>query len=212
MKDLTDRQQEVLDFIVRRIDDEGYPPTLREIGEHMGIKSTNGVNDHLRALERKGVLSRGTSKSRALRPMNLAVKEEAPPAGETLRVPLLGRIAAGQPITAFEDYEDQIMIDASLFTTGANIFALTVRGESMIGDGILDGDVIFVRSQQQPRKGDIVAAMIDDEATVKRYYPSADQIVFEPSNPAMEPIVVKRKDFRDTQILGVVVGVFRQLR
>ncbi|OIP42405.1 MAG: repressor LexA [Deltaproteobacteria bacterium CG2_30_63_29] len=211
MKELTDKQQKVLDFIVQRIDVEGYPPTLREIGEYMGIASTNGVNDHLRALERKGVLLRGASKSRALRPMNQVKKDEVVN-GETLRIPLLGRIAAGQPITAFEDYEDQLMIDASLFTAGADIFALKVRGESMIGDGILDGDVIFVRAQQQPRRGDIVAALIEEEATVKRYYPSADQIVFEPSNPAMEPIVVKRRDFRETQILGVVVGVFRQIR
>ncbi len=211
MKALTKRQEQVLDFIVMRIRDVGYPPTIREIGEHMGIRSTNGVSDHLRALERKGYLTRDQSKSRALRPTSPGAVD-APPAVPVREVPLLGQIAAGVPITAFEQAEDRIAIGVDLLgREGEDIFALRVRGESMIGDGILDGDLIFVRRQQSARRGDIVVALIDDEATMKRYFPRGDEIHFEPSNPSMEAIIVRRSDFRDTQLLGVVVGVYRRV-
>lgn len=210
MKDLTKRQQEALDFIVECIQEDGYPPTIREIGERMGISSTNGVSDHLRALERKGYLIRDESKSRALRPVHMP---EPLSEDDVRKIPVLGQIAAGAPITAFEEADEQIALDVDLLGRSADvdIFALRVRGESMIEDGILDDDIIFVRRQNTARKNDIVVALIEDEATCKRYLPLGDEIHFVPANSSMEPIVVKRSDFKDTQLLGVVVGVYRRL-
>ena len=225
MQGLTGRQQQILDFITRRIQDQGYPPTIREIGEEMGIRSTNGVNDHLKALERKGFLVREGLKSRALRPVHMA--EQAPSAplasdvvtplipagGETVSVPVLGRVAAGAPILADENVETTVQVDS--FFLGASrsdkVFALRVSGESMIDAGIFDGDYIFVRKQLEARRGDIVVAMIDGEATVKRYEPAGDVIRFVAENASMGPIEVRRQDFRNTSILGVVCGVYRRL-
>lgn len=215
MKDLTRRQKQVLDYIVDQIDEAGYPPTIREIGEHMGIRSTNGVSDHLRALERKGYLIRDESKSRALRPVNQQPARRQPSALESFqRVPMLGRIAAGAPITAFEECEEQFALDTSLLGRSEaedDIFALTVTGESMIEAGIHDGDLIFVRRTSAARKGDIVVALIEGEATVKRYMPLGDEIHFVPENSAMEAIVVKRSEFRATHLLGKVIGLYRRI-
>jgi len=222
---LTDRQKEVLEFIQRSIDGRGYPPTLREIGEHMGIRSTNGVNDHLKALEKKGYLAREDLKSRALRPLRLpnggALRDAAQQAalngvleGRMVEVPLLGRVAAGQPLLAVENREDTVKIDR--FFLGSNsdreVFALRVKGDSMIEDGIYDGDFIFVRKALSADKGDIVVALIDDEATVKRYFPEGDTIRFQPANANMQPIIVKKRDFKSVNLLGVVVGVYRKIR
>lgn len=226
MKGLTDRQSQVLDYIAETIRDRGYPPTIREIGNALGIRSTNGVNDHLKALERKGFISRSGSKSRAIMVTALPDADGIPsaaaglpePAGahappETVSVPLLGRIAAGAPIEAIEEAEEHIQVDPSLIRTrsSAPIFALRVQGESMIGDGIFDGDLIFIRRQQEARQGEIVAVMVDGSATVKRYYREGDRIRLDPSNPDMDPIYVSASDGRDTAILGRVVGVYRQL-
>lgn len=216
MKGLTERQRMVLDFIIDRIDEVGYPPTIREIGQHMGIKSTNGVSDHLRALVRKGYLLRDESKSRALRPVlhKVGRRRRRSEPMRTKQVPLLGSIAAGQPILAEENIEEQLHVDLELLGNRPEdeLFALRVVGNSMIGDGILDGDVLFVRQQKEARRGEIVAAMIDGEATVKRFHPYADEVHLIPSNPSMEPIVVSKKSFRETQLLGVVVGVWRKLQ
>jgi repressor LexA len=228
MKGLTKRQKMVLDFIIQRIGEVGYPPTIREIGEHMAISSTNGVSDHLRALVRKGYLVRDESKSRALRPIQGGVTKAAKPKRglgvgsaqvETPRrggrpvaeIPLVGQIAAGQPILAHENVEESLAIDAALIgRVDAQLFALRVKGDSMVGDGIHNGDVIFVRKQQTAKRGDIVAVMIEGEATVKRFYPGRDHIQLKPSNPAMQPIVVRKEEFKDTVLLGVVVGLFRK--
>ena len=230
---LTDRQQKILSFIKRSIQEQGYPPTIREIGEAFGIRSTNGVNDHLKALERKGYLLRGELKSRALsvieggmpgpqhggrfpslspgrKPQLAAVPET----GQVVEVPVIGKVAAGAPILAQENVTDHVRIDSFLLgdpATARKVFALKVAGDSMIGDGILDGDYIFVRKQLQAAPGEIVVALIEDEATVKRYYPEVDRIRFQPSNPRLEPIYVNRDDFRETQIIGVVVGVYRRV-
>ncbi len=200
---LTDRQQQVLDFINAKIERDGYPPTIREIGAHLGIKSTNGVNDHLKALERKGWLQRTESKSRACVPVDLN--------DDLVEVPVLGRIAAGQPILAVENVEDTVKIDRFFLGKNQGVFALRVVGQSMINDGIHDGDFIFVRKQQTAPRGSIVVAMIEDEATVKRYYPEGDRIRFQPANDQMEPIYVAANEFRETHILGVVVGVYRRM-
>ena len=221
---LTERQEKILSFIKKSIQDQGYPPTIREIGEHFGIRSTNGVNDHLKALERKGYLMRGELKSRALsvieggrsgggRPGRVSRRElSAVGEGEVVEVPVVGKVAAGAPILADENITDHVRIDSMLLGDGGRkVFALRVAGDSMIGDGIFDGDYIFVRKQLQAGTGEIVVAMIEDEATVKRYYPEGDRVRFQPSNPRLQPIYVHRDDFRETQIIGVVVGVYRKM-
>lgn len=200
---LTERQREVLDFITSSIRKRGYPPTLREIGTHFGIRSTNGVNDHLRALEKKGFLHREDLKSRALRPL---VTDE-----EMVDVPVLGKVAAGQPMLAVQNYEDTVKIDRFFIGQSREVFALRVKGDSMIEAGIFDGDYVFIRKQLQAAAGEIVVAMIGDEATVKRYYPEGDTIRFQPANAAMAPIIVRRRDFRSVNLLGVVIGVYRKM-
>jgi repressor LexA len=222
---LTERQEKILSFIKKSIQDQGYPPTIREIGEHFGIRSTNGVNDHLKALERKGYLMRGELKSRALsvidggrsgggRLPRISRRElSAVGEGEVLEIPVVGKVAAGAPILAQENITDHVRIDSMLLGDGGRkVFALRVAGDSMIGDGIFDGDYIFVRKQLQASSGEIVVAMIEDEATVKRFYPEGERIRFQPSNPRLKPIYVNRDDFRETQIIGVVVGVYRKVQ
>jgi repressor LexA len=224
---LTDRQLEVLRFIAREIEERGYPPTIREIGEALGIASTNGVNDHLKALEKKGYLLRDPVKSRALTPtsnarqalgggeddnvITLADRREARASGRLVEIPIIGRVAAGQPILAQEHVEDTVQVDSFFLGTSKRVYGLRVQGDSMIGDGILSGDYIFVKKQLHADDGEIVVALIDDEATVKRVYFEGDRVRFQPSNPRMAPIYVRREDFRSTMILGVVVGVYRKL-
>ena len=224
MQGLTDRQQQVLHYIRQSIHDRGYPPTLREIGAHMGIRSTNGVNDHLRALERKGYLTREDMKSRALRPRDLEPGERGPgttsgaaasPANDQgadiVDVPVLGRIAAGLPLLAEEHILDTVRIERSMVRGGRDVFGLRVNGDSMIEAGILSGDYIFVRKQVTAQRGDIVVALIGDEATVKYFYPEKDYIRFQPANAKMAPILVRSSDFKPTMLLGVLVGVYRKI-
>lgn len=211
MQGLTSRQDQVLQYIRQSIHDRGYPPTLREIGAHMGIKSTNGVNDHLRALERKGYLTREDMKSRALRPKDLHLDAVTPANDDDLvEVAILGRVAAGMPLYAEEHLIDTVRIDQSLLRSG-EIFGLKVSGDSMIEAGIHNGDYVFVRKQSTADRGDIVVALIGDEATVKRYFPEKDYIRFQPENSAMAPILVRASDFRPTMLLGIVVGLYRRL-
>jgi repressor LexA len=205
---LTDRQKAVLDFIGRSIELRGYPPTLREIGQHMGIRSTNGVNDHLKALEKKGYLEREDLKSRALRPISLA---GAGPTGNVVEVPILGRVAAGEPLLAIEQAEDTVKVDRFFLGAHREVFALKVKGDSMIEAGILDGDFIFVRKQLSAHHGDIVVAMINDEATVKYFHPEGDEIVFRPANTRLQPIVVRKRDWKSVNLIGLVVGVYRRI-
>ena len=207
---LTDRQREILDFITRSITARGYPPTLREIGTHFGIRSTNGVNDHLRALEKKGYLQREDLKSRALRPVT-ALGKPRELASEVVDVPLLGRVAAGVPLLAVENVNETVRVDRFFIGQTREVFALRVKGDSMIEDGIFDGDYIFVRKQLQANKGETVVAMIEGEATVKRYYPEGDVIRFQPANAAMQPIFVRKRDFKSVNLLGVVIGVYRRM-
>jgi len=212
MQGLTARQDQVLRYIRQSIIDRGYPPTLREIGAHMGIRSTNGVNDHLRALERKGYLTREDMKSRALRPLDLGAPagNQADGDASMVDVPILGRVAAGMPLYAEEHLLDTVRIDRSLLRSG-EVFGLRVTGDSMIDAGIMSGDYVFVRKQSVAQRGDIVVALIGDEATCKRYYPEKDYIRFQPENSSMAPILVRATDFKPTMLLGVVVGVYRKL-
>ena len=196
MEELTERQREILAFIVKETESRGFPPTIREIGEEMDIRSTNGVNDHLKALERKGYLNRGEQQSRSLVPtkrarmlLGLGAKKDA----GMVEVPLLGKVAAGAPLLAQEHVEDSVRIDSFLLGgQGREVFALRVKGNSMIEDGIFDGDYLFVRKTPQAQPGDIVVALIEDEATVKRYFPEGDRIRFQPANSTMQPIFVSK--------------------
>jgi repressor LexA len=235
---LTQRQAQVLEFIEKQIRQAGYPPTLREIGDELGIRSTNGVNDHLKALEKKGYLGRQGNRSRALTlirpqdggatvsPLHPHLAERKPvaqnrrspnvipaalPSSDTIEVPLLGRVAAGEPILAEEHAEGTVTVDRFLVGGDAPVYALRVVGESMIEDGIFDGDFLFVRKQAHADRGAVVVAMIDGEATVKRFYPEADRVRFQPANQELAPIIVPKSAFRETQILGTVVGVYRKL-
>ncbi len=227
---LTMRQREILDFISASIVERGFPPTLREIGEHFQIRSTNGVNDHLKALEKKGHLRREDLKSRAMRP----ILPDAGGMGEVVplrrgaamgtgnvqivssdddmaEIPILGRVAAGVPILAVENATDTVRVDRVLIGGHKEVFGLRIVGESMIEDGIFDGDYVFVKKTPSANTGDIVVAMIEGEATVKRYYPEGDRIRFQPANSNMTPIIVRRADFKSVDIIGIVVGVYRKL-
>jgi repressor LexA len=215
---LTQRQRDILDFIATSIDRRGYPPTLREIGEHFGIRSTNGVSDHLKALEKKGFLAREDLKSRAMRPVASRAgsspplaESSAPRFGQELcEVPLVGRVAAGQPLLAVENVEDTVVVDRFFIGSSREVFALRVVGDSMIEDGIFDGDYVFVRKTPTAGRGEIVVAMIEGEATIKRYYPEGEVIRFQPANASMQPIFVRQSEFRSVDILGVVIGSYRQ--
>lgn len=219
---LTDRQSAVLEYIADHIQDTGFPPTIREIGDHMGISSTNGVNDHLKAIERKGYLTREDAKSRAIRPLFMpdghpydqwaGDTDPDEPFEDIHRIPVVGRIAAGMPIAAIENIEDQVSLGESLIGRPQDVFGLRVHGDSMIEDGIFDGDYIFVKKQDDARDGEIVAAMVDGEATVKRLFrEGGGKIRLQPANSAMEPIYVSAEEARETAILGKVVAVFRKI-
>lgn len=212
---LTQRQQLILDFIQNSIQDRGYPPTLREIGNHMGIRSTNGVNDHLKALMKKGVLVKDELKSRAIKPTTLFTNTSAPIGDDknTVEIPILGKCQAGAPHLAFESKDGSIKIDKMLVGTQRDLYALRVRGDSMINAGILDGDFLFVKKQPTANPGEIVVAMINDEATVKYFYPDPEkeQIILKPANDSMKPIVVHKNHFKSVHLLGTVVGVYRKL-
>ena len=213
MKEMTARQREVLEFIRIFGERHGVPPTVREIGERFPF-TARAAFDHLRALERKGMLERRVTGKRASRTLILPAHKGArrgEPAGIPPGIPLLGRIAAGAPITAVANHEDTIPLRPEwLGTGGQDVFALRVRGDSMIEAHIMDGDLVFVRKQETAGSGDIVAAMVDGEATVKRFARESGAVVLRPEHPTMKPIVVEagRGDFR---ILGKVVGVMRQI-
>jgi repressor LexA len=187
----------------------------------MGIRSTNGVNDHLRALERKGYLRREDMKSRALRlvrpndaePVSEPPQSALKPLGDEdmLEIHVLGRVAAGLPLLAEENVIDTVRVDRMMVRGGREVFGLRVTGDSMIEAGILNGDYIFVRKQSTADRGDIVVALIGDEATVKYYFPERDYVRFQPANSEMAPILVRATDFKQTMLLGVVVGVYRKL-
>ena len=205
---LTGRQQEIWDFLVEYVDAHGYPPTVREIGEAVGLASPSTVHAHLANLERAGLLKRDPTKPRALELMGRERSEGvSTPAGELPRLPLVGQIAAGGPLLADENIEDHVAVPERL----GGDFVLRVKGESMIDAGILDGDLLVVQRTQDARNGDIVVALAGedesaDEATVKRFFREDGRVRLQPENASMEPIYA-----RHVQIVGRVVGVFREL-
>jgi repressor LexA len=204
MRELTSRQREVLEFIRNFTARHGVPPTVREIGETFRV-TPRAAFDHLRALERKGMLQRRASAGRTSRA--LMASDSAP--GGYRRVPVLGRIAAGSPLLAEENREGDVPIAATALPGGGDeVFALRVRGDSMILAHIVDGDLVLVRRQDAAQPNDIVVAMVDAEATVKRFQRDGDRVVLKPEHPTMAPIVVDPRE-RHVRILGKVVGLLR---
>jgi repressor LexA len=204
--ELTGRQQEIWTFLVEYVDGHGYPPTVREIGEAVGLASPSTVHAHLANLERAGLLKRDPTKPRALE-LTGREKPAEPNVVELPRLPLLGQIAAGGPLLAEQNVEDQIAVPETL----KGDFVLRVKGESMIEAGILDGDLVVVKRAQDARNGQIVVALAGDdesadEATVKTFYRENGRVRLQPENASLEPIYAEY-----VQILGTVVGVFRTL-
>jgi repressor LexA len=205
-RDLTDRQRQVLDFIKSETERQGFPPTVRDIGAAVGLSSSSTVHAHLAALEAKGLIRRDPSKPRALEVMSRHdVVPLQPRLSNVVDLPVIGAVAAGVPTLAAENIESTISLPTEVVRDDAT-FVLRVKGESMIGAGIFDGDYVVVRQQPTAANGDIVVAQIEDEATVKRYYREPDRIRLQPENPTMDPIYS-----RDVTVLGKVVAVFRRM-
>jgi len=202
-KELTGRQREILDYIIECIRERGLPPTIAEIGEEFGIASTNGVNDHLVALEKKGFIERSSKARGILITDKAAVNLYQSEVGV---LPLVGNVAAGQPILAEENIEGQIPVDAQMAQRRA--FCLRVHGDSMIEDGILDGDIIIVDQDKRARAGDVVVALVEDEATVKHFFPKGSTVELRPANSTMETMFFPA---RAVNLQGVVVALQRSL-
>ena len=210
--ELNKREKEILKFIERQIMTDGYPPSVREIGEAVGLKSTATVHGYLARLEEKGYIKKKDKKGRTLRLIKGSSGEEKKTSSkefytqrELVDVPVIGKITAGMPILAVENVTDTFPIPID-FVGNSDCFMLTVRGESMIEAGILDGDYILVKRQSNANNGEIVVALIEDEATVKTFYKEKDHIRLQPENCTMDPIIVP-----DCEILGRVAGVFRKM-
>ena len=199
---ITERQQSILDFIRETMTIRGLPPTMREIGTKFGIRSTNGVEKHLLVLEREGFISRERGKSRGIAVTGSSRQADS--------IPLLGRVAAGVPVLSPENKEGELTIDRSLFDlkSSQQIFALGVRGDSMMEAHILNGDTVLVQEQSVAANGDIVVALVEGDATVKRFFLENDRVRLQPENRTMEPMYF---DGGDLRILGKVVGVMRRL-
>ncbi|HBQ26742.1 MAG TPA: repressor LexA [Syntrophomonas sp.] len=197
------RQQAILDCIKNKIRTDGYPPSVREIGEIVGLKSSSTVHSHLLQLEEKGLLKRDPTKPRAIIPLDM---DDGPNIiSETLALPVVGDIAAGTPILAEQNIENYLPVPVDFVGTG-NHYILRVKGDSMIEAGIMDGDFLIVRQQSDATNGEIVVAIIDDEATVKRFYRKDGYIELRPENSTMQPIIIKT-----VQIAGKVSGLLRRM-
>ena len=205
--DLTKRQQEIFDFIKRYSAKYGYPPTVRDIGKAVGLASSSTVHAHLANLEKIGLVRRDPTKPRALELLDRAAQGVQAGVQTFLQpgLPLVGQVAAGQPIVAEENIEDYIQTPS--FAGGEDgEFLLRVRGDSMEDAGIIEGDLVVVRSQEHAQDGDIVVALVGEEATVKRFFQESDHVRLQPENPSMEPI-----RSRDVRVLGKVVGLMRNI-
>ncbi len=202
--DLTKRQQEIFDFIRKYSAKYGYPPTVRDIGKAVGLASSSTVHAHLANLEKIGLLRRDPSKPRAIELLDRAV-ESVRGMVRTEGLPLVGSVAAGQPMLAEENIEDYVSVP-EMAGGGDGEYLLRIRGDSMIDAGILEGDFVVVRSQDSAQDGDIVVALLGEEATVKRFFREADHVRLQPENEAMEPIRSK-----EVKVLGRVVGLLRSV-
>lgn len=202
MEKLSKRQQMIVDFIKSEVEVKGYPPSVREIAQAVGLASSSTVHGHLERIERKGYIRRDPTKPRAIEIVDVDDHIER----DTARyAPIIGRVTAGSPITAIENIEEYTPVPSSMANTSDNIFILIVEGDSMMNAGILNGDKVIVKQQNTANNGDIVVAMTeDDEATVKRFYKEKDHIRLQPENDEMEPIILHQ-----VTILGKVIGLYR---
>ena len=202
---LTPKQKELLDFLKSFLREKGFPPTLREIASHFGLKSLRGPQKTLQILKKKGFIRILPYRSRGIE----VLKYPSEPLGEGVSIPILGRVRAGEPILAVEDVEGYLFFDKSLIPSD-DVFLLRVQGDSMIEAHIQDGDFALVKPQSNAGNGEIVVALIEDEATIKRIFKTKDLIRLEPAHPKMEPVVVKKEDKKVT-LVGKVIGIFRKL-
>ncbi|MEH7116865.1 transcriptional repressor LexA [Neobacillus vireti] len=206
MVKISKRQQDILEFIKDEVKSKGYPPSVREIGEAVGLASSSTVHGHLARLESKGLIRRDPTKPRAIEILD-ADEAAQIPRNKVVNVPVVGKVTAGLPITAIENVEEYFPLPESLAPADEQVFMLEIMGESMIEAGILDGDYVIVKQQQTANNGDIVVAMTeDDEATCKRFFKEKDFIRLQPENSVMDPIIL-----RNVSILGKVIGVYRHI-
>lgn len=205
MEKLTKRQQDILDFIKQKVQEKGYPPSVREIGQAVGLASSSTVHGHLSRLEEKGYIRRDPTKPRAIEILGGdTFKEET---GAVVHVPIIGKVTAGTPITAIESVEEHFPLPSNLVSGVEKVFMLRISGDSMIEAGILDGDLVVVRQQQSAYNGEIVVALTEDnEATVKRFYKEKDHFRLQPENSSLAPIILKQ-----VSVIGKVIGVYRDL-
>jgi len=206
---LTERQGEIINFIILNKEKFGYPPSIPEIQRKFSFKSPNAVQDHLKALERKGYISRHAHKARGIEILVHTASNENN-RNNALQIPIVGEISAGRPILAQENIEGTIVIDKSIIKNSNGNFALRVKGDSMINAGILDGDYVIVSQQPDAEQGDIIVALIEDEATIKRFYKEKNRIRLQPENDTMEPIIIKT-DENNVRIIGKIKGVIRKI-
>jgi len=203
MKELTDKQIQILTYIEQYIQNQGYPPTIREIGDEFSI-TAKGAYDHLKAIEKKGFIKCEKNRSRAIELLKTADGSIQPGAGEVQNVPLVGQVAAGLPLLAEENIEEYLAFPRSMLPE-SGVFALRVVGESMKDAGILDGDIAIIKKQDIAQNGDIVVALIDDEATLKYLYRDKKRVRLQPANKAFKPIYPQ-----NVQVIGVLMGIYRQ--
>lgn len=199
MADEKDKQSEIYEFLKSYTENKGYPPSVREICEAVSLRSTSTVHGHLKRLEKKGMIKRDPSKPRALE-----IAELSTPKKEIINIPIIGKITAGLPILATENIEDTFPVPLDYIKHDKELFMLRVSGKSMINAGINDNDLAIIESTNHAINGDIVVALIDDSATIKRFYKEKEHIRLQPENDSMDPIIVD-----DCQILGKLVGIFR---
>lgn len=200
-EDLSQKQLDILNFLKYKLSENGYPPSVREICKAVNLNSTSTVHSHLKTLESKGYIRRDPLKPRAISILDKGVFTMS----KAINVPVVGKVTAGKPILAVENIEETFLLPLN-FIHDEDVFILSVKGESMIGAGILNGDYVVVRQQQTAQNGDIVVAMIDSEATIKRFFKEKDRIRLQPENPYMEPIYVDK-----VIILGKIVALFRKI-
>ena len=202
MADVKDKQSEIYEFLKTYTENKGYPPSVREICEAVSLRSTSTVHGHLKRLEKKGMIKRDPSKPRALE-----IAELSAPKKEMINIPIVGKITAGLPILATENIEDTFPIPLDYIKHDKELFMLRVSGQSMINVGIRDNDLAIIESTQNAINGDIVVALIDDSATIKRFFKEKNHIRLQPENDTMDPILVD-----DCKILGKLVGIFRSFK
>ncbi|WP_127016135.1 transcriptional repressor LexA [Anoxybacter fermentans] len=207
MEDLSPRQRKILEFIMSEIEKKGYPPSVREIAKAVDLRSPSTVHSHLNTLEELGYIRKDPTKPRTIEVL-VGDFSSNRPQKEMVHIPIVGKVTAGQPILAVENIEDFFPLPLDYIRGGKNqeLFMLQIKGNSMVDAGILDGDYVIVRKQSHADNGDIVVALLEDEATVKRFFKEKDYIRLQPENSTLKPILV-----RDVQILGKVIGVYRNL-